>query len=89
MGQEHVTCLSLLADLAKQFTSPPMVRKETADSGTERSDLSPEVPEPVLLYESFDDIRAGCFRYVTASGKANRSGFAIQASIEQWKVLMK
>ena len=76
MGQEHVTCLSLLADLAKQFTSPSTIQKETAEAGTESTDLSQKVPEPVVLYQSFDDIRAGCFRYVTASGKVNRSRFA-------------
>lgn len=76
-----MTCLSLLAELAKQFTSPPMVKRESAEAGTERTDLSQEVPEPVMLHQSFDDIRAGCFRYVTASGKANRSGFAIRQAL--------
>lgn len=69
VGQEHVTCLSLLADLAQQFASPPAVKKQAAEAGTESSDHAHEVPEPVVLYQSFDDIRAGCFRYVTASGK--------------------
>lgn len=74
VGQEHVTCLSLLADLAQQFTSPPTVKKEAAEVGTECSGHAHELPEPVMLYESFDDIRAGCFKYVTASGKGNSSG---------------
>ncbi len=74
VGQEHVTCLSLLADLAQQFTTPPTVKKQAADAGTESGDHAHELPEPVVLYQSFDDIRAGCFRYVTASGKGNNSG---------------
>ena len=68
VGQEHVTCLSLLADLAQQFTSPPTVNKETDESGVQSSDHAREVPEQVVLFESFDDIRAGCFRCVTATG---------------------
>lgn len=65
-----MTCLSLLAELSQQFTSPPVVKKQAAEAGAESSDQSREVPEQVVLYQSFDDIRAGCFRYVTASGNA-------------------
>ena len=65
VGQEHVTCLSLMAELAQQFTSPPTVTKQTAEAGARTSD----VPDHVEVFQSFDDIRAGSFRYVTASGK--------------------
>ena len=68
VGQEHVTCLSLLAELSQQFTSSPAVKKQAAEAGAESSDRAREVPQQVVLYQSFDDIRAGCFRYVTASG---------------------
>lgn len=74
VGQEHVTCLGLLAELSQQFTSPPAARKKASKADTQSSDHGREVPERVVLYQSFDDIRAGCFRYVTASGNANRSG---------------
>lgn len=72
VGQEHVTCLGLLTDLSQQFTSPPAVRKKASVADTQSSDHGHEVPEHVVLYQSFDDIRAGCFRYVTASGNAIR-----------------
>ena len=72
VGQEHVTCLSLLADLSQQFTSPPVVRKKASVADTQGSVHGHEVPEHVVLYQSFDDIRAGSFRYVTASGNAIR-----------------
>ena len=72
VGQEHVTCLSLLADLAQQFTSPPMVKKQAAEAGDGSSDNAREDAEHVVLFQSFDDIRAGCFRYVTASGKGTK-----------------
>ena len=65
-----MTCLSLLAELSQQFTSPPAVKKQAAEAGADSSDYAREVPEQVVLYQSFDDIRAGCFRYVTASGNA-------------------
>ena len=65
VGQEHVTCLSLLTELAQQFTSAPTVSKPAAEAGAKRS----EVTERDALVQSFDDIRAGSFRYVTASGK--------------------
>ena len=68
VGQEHVKCLSLLAELSQQFTNPPAVKKQAAEAGAESSGHAREVPEQVVLYQSFDDIRAGCFRYVTASG---------------------
>lgn len=67
VGQEHVTCLSLLAELSEQLTSPPRASKQAAEAGAERS----EVTDHVALHQSFDDIRAGSFRYVTASGKQN------------------
>ena len=70
VGQEHVTCLSLLAELSQQFTSPPAVKKEASEVGAGDSDDAREGPEHAVLYQSFDDIRAGCFRYVTASGNA-------------------
>ena len=65
VGQEHVTCLSLLADLAQQFTIPPTVDEQSAEPGFETS----EVANQIEVFRSFDDIRAGSFRYVTASGK--------------------
>ena len=65
VGQEHVTCLSLLADLAQQFTIPPTVDAQSAEPGFETS----EVANQTEVFKSFDDIRAGSFRYVTASGK--------------------
>lgn len=65
VGQEHVTCLSLLADLAQQFTIPPTVDEQSAEPGFETS----EVANQTEVFKSFDDIRAGSFRYVTASGK--------------------
>lgn len=61
-------CLSLLAELSQQFTNPLAVKKQAAEAGAESSDHEHEVPEQVVLYQSFDDIRAGCFKYVTASG---------------------
>lgn len=85
VGQEHVTCLSLLAELSQQFTSPPAVKKQ-AEVGAESSDQSREVPEQVVLYQSFDDIRAGCFRYVTASGNAIfRKMIWLWSGIEQFE----
>ena len=73
VGQEHVTCLSVLADLAKQFFSPTTVNQEMEEHCVHKSDLTPVKPEGVVLFESFDDIRAGCFRYVTASGNGEKS----------------
>ena len=74
VGQEQVTCFGLLAELSQQFTGPPVVRNKSSEADTQSSDHGREVPERVVLYQSFDDIRAGCFKYVTASGNANRSG---------------
>lgn len=68
VGQEHVKCLSLLAELSQQFTNPPAVKKQAAEAGAESSDHEHEVPGQVVLSQSFDDIRAGCFKYVTTSG---------------------
>ena len=65
VGQEHVTCLSLLADLAQQFTIPPTMDEQSAEPGFESS----AVANHTEVFKSFDDIRAGSFRYVTASGK--------------------
>ena len=65
VGQEHVTCLSLLADLAQQFTIPPTVDEQLGEPCFETS----KVESHTELFKSFDDIRAGSFRYVTASGK--------------------
>ena len=81
VGQEHVTCLSVLADLAKQFFSPTTVNQEMEEHCVHKSDLTPVKPERVVLFESFDDIRAGCFRYVTASGNGEKS--VIETSIKQ------
>lgn len=65
VGQEHVNCLSLLAELAQQFTSPPTANGQSEDTGIERSEESGHL----ALFQSFDDIRAGSFRFVTASSK--------------------
>lgn len=65
VGQEDVTCLSLLADLAQQFTIPPTTDEESVGPGFDTS----EVANHTEVFKSFDDIRAGSFRYVTASGK--------------------
>ena len=65
VGQEHVNCLSLLAELAQQFTSAPTANGQPADTGVERSEESGHL----ALSQSFDDIRAGSFRFVTASSK--------------------
>lgn len=73
VGQEHVTCLGLLAELSQQFTSPPALKKKASEADTQGSNHGHEMLEHVVLYQSFDDIRAGCFRYVTASGNAIRS----------------
>ena len=65
VGQEHVTCLSLLTDLAQMFTIPPTADEESAEPVFETS----EVTNYTELFKSFDDIRAGSFRYIPASGK--------------------
>lgn len=65
VGQEHVTCLSLLAELPQTFTSPSTVEGRAEKPDSEKS----EAPDHTSLLRSFDDIRAGSFRYVTASGK--------------------
>ena len=65
VGQEHVTCLSLLTDLAQMFTIPQTADEQSAEPGFETS----EVANNTEVFKSFDDIRAGSFRYVTASGK--------------------
>lgn len=89
VGQEQVTCLSLLAEMSQQFTSPPGVKNQTSKAGAESSDHAREVPERVVLHQSFDDIRAGCFRYVTASGnKISGKVIWVWPSIEQFKEFM-
>ena len=65
VGQEHVTCLKLLSDFAQQFASLSAADEQSAEIGTKKNDLS----EYVASFETYDDIRAGPFRYVTASGK--------------------
>ena len=65
VGQEHVNCLNLLAELAQQFTSPPTANGHSEDTGAKKSVESGNLP----LFQSFDDIRAGSFRFVTASSK--------------------
>ena len=65
VGQEHVTCLKLLSDLAEQFTSPSTANEQPAGTGTRKTERT----DPIALFESYDDIRAGAFRYVTAPGK--------------------
>ncbi|XP_068695500.1 intermembrane lipid transfer protein VPS13B-like isoform X2 [Montipora foliosa] len=62
VGQEHVTCLKLLSDLAEEFTSPSTANEQPAGTGTRKTDRT----DPIALFESYDDIRAGAFRYVTA-----------------------
>ena len=82
VGQEHVTCLSLLADLVEKVTSLFTVKQETEEPGIlHKSEFSPEKPERVVLFESFDDIRAGCFRYITMSGK-RENGIGKTCSME-------
>lgn len=65
VGQEHVTCLKLLSDFAQQFASLSAADEQSAEIGTKKNDLT----EYVASFETYDDIRAGPFRYVTASGK--------------------
>lgn len=65
VGQEHVTCLKLLSDFAQQFASLSAADEQSAEIVTKKNDLT----EYVVSFETYDDIRAGPFRYVTASGK--------------------
>ena len=65
VGQEHVTCLKLLSDLAKQFTSLSAADEQPAKTATKKNDFT----QDMASFETYDDIRAGPFRYVTASGK--------------------
>ena len=89
VGQEQVTCLSVLAEMSHQFTSPPGLKNETSEAGTESSEHAREVPERVVLHQSFDDIRAGCFRYVTASGnKISGRIIGVWSGIERFKEFM-
>ena len=70
-GQEHVTCLSILASVMQRFVSAPPTptgSEPTGEFRTDSLDHAHEGPEFLVLSQSFDDIRAGCFKYITDSG---------------------